>query len=103
MESATPATHRLTGAADKLNRRRGNRHRLSIPATLVVPGESPVAVTVTELSVGGVGIQAKSGLKLDAVYSLNSFDTLIPPGMNVKIVSQRPAADGGFEIGAKAV
>ena len=53
----------------------------------------PISVTVTELAVGGVGIRAKHDLKLEAVYHLNSFDTLIPPGMRVHIVSKRKLPD----------
>jgi len=87
------------------NRRRGNRHRLHIPATLLPEGEhpSPISVTVTEVSIGGVGIRAKQELKLEGIYQLNSFDTLIPPGMRVHIVSQRKLPEGNFQIGAKAL
>ena len=88
------------------NRRRANRHRLNIPATLVADGEhpAPIEITVTEMSIGGVGFQAKVELKTDGTYHLNSFDTLIPPGMKVHVVSQRKLPDnGGFEIGAKVI
>jgi hypothetical protein len=87
------------------NRRRANRHRLSIPATLVAEGEhpTPIEVTITEMSIGGVGFTAKAELKQDAAYHLNSFDTLIPPGMKLRIVSQRKLPAGGFEIGAKVL
>jgi hypothetical protein len=87
------------------NRRQGNRHRLHIPATLLPAGDhpSPISVTVTEISIGGVGIRAKHELKLDNVYHLNSFDTLIPPGMKVHIVSQRKLPDGHYEVGARAL
>jgi hypothetical protein len=87
------------------NRRSGNRHRLGIPATLLPAGDapSPISVTVTEISIGGVGIRAGHELKLENVYHLNSFDTLIPPGMKVHIVSQRLLPDGSYEVGAKAI
>jgi hypothetical protein len=87
------------------NRRRGNRHRLHIPATLVAEGghPTPIAVTITELAIGGVGIRAKHDLKVDGIYHLNSFDTLIPPGMRVHIVSKRKLPDETFDVGAKAI
>ena len=87
------------------NRRRGNRHRLHIPATLLADGDlrTPIAVTVTELAIGGVGIRAKHDLNIEGVYHLSSFDTLIPPGMRVHIVSKRKLADETFEVGAKAL
>jgi hypothetical protein len=85
------------------NRRQGIRHRLHIPATLVPEGDnpSPIPVTVTELSIAGVGIHSRRELKPEANYHLNSFDTLIPPGTRVSIVSQRQLPDGNYEIGAK--
>jgi hypothetical protein len=87
------------------NRRQGIRHRLHIPATLMGDGENPapIPVTVTELSIGGVGIHAEHELKLDGIYHLNSFDTLITPGTRVRIISQRELPAGKFEIGAKAL
>jgi hypothetical protein len=86
-----------------INRRRGNRHQLTVPATLLAVNEKPISVTITELSVGGVGIDSKIELKIDTVYQLDSFDTLIPPGMKVRIVSQRKSPENGFEIGAQAL
>jgi hypothetical protein len=103
MESATPTAESKRDVFSNSNRRRGNRHQLSIPATLVAPGEPSAAVTVIELSVGGIGIHCEASLKLDSIYLVNSFDTLIPPGMQVRIVSQRAVDQGGFEIGAKAL
>jgi hypothetical protein len=87
------------------NRRRGNRHLLNIPANLLPDGESPIAIEViiTEISIAGVGLQCKQSLPLDRVYQLTSFDTLVPPGMRVKIVSQQPAANGEFKVGAQTI
>ncbi len=84
------------------NRRRGNRHRLSIPATLIHVGEPPIRVTVIEISVGGIGLQSETELVLERRYQLESFDTLIPPGMKVRVVSQRQTGEGSFEVGAES-
>ena len=87
------------------DRRSGNRHRLDIPATLIAAEghPTPIAVTITELAIGGVGIRAKHDLKVEGVYHLDSFDTLIPPGMKVHIVSKRKLLDESFDVGAKAI
>jgi hypothetical protein len=87
------------------NRRRGNRHRLHIPATLLNEGDSAVQipVTITELSIGGVALRCKESLPLDRVYQLSSFDTLVPPGMRIRVVSQQPGAAGEFKIGAQTI
>jgi hypothetical protein len=87
------------------NRRRGNRHRLHIHATLILDGYTPTSleVTVTEMSVGGVGFRVKQSLNLQAEGQLTSFDTLIPPGMRVHIISQRQLPSGEFEVGAKVL
>jgi hypothetical protein len=87
------------------NRRRGNRHRLHIPATLLIEGENPteIPVTVTEMSVGGIGFRSRQPLVVDATYRVSSFDTLIPQGMRASIVAHRQLPDGEFEIGAKTI
>jgi hypothetical protein len=87
------------------NRRRGNRHQLQIPATLIPDGDAAVqiAVTITEISVGGVAFRAKTSLPLDGVYQLSSFDTLITPGMRIRIVSQQATSHGEFKVGAQTL
>jgi len=87
------------------NRRQANRHQLHIPATLLGDGETakPIDVVVTEISISGVGLRAKESLALDSVFQLTSFDTLVPPGMRVRIVSQQAGTNGEFKIGAKTV
>jgi hypothetical protein len=87
------------------NRRRGNRHQLHIPGTLLPEGDlaTHIAVLITEISIAGVGLRAKQSLPLDGIYQLTSFDTLVPPGMRVKIVSQQPGANGEFGIGAQTI
>jgi hypothetical protein len=87
------------------NRRRGNRHRLQIPATLIAEGSNavPIEVTVTEMSVGGMAIRSKSSLVLNADYQLSSFDTLIPPGTKIRIVTQQTTSHGEFKIGAQSL
>jgi hypothetical protein len=87
------------------NRRRGNRHRLHIQATVQIEGEHPteIAVTITELSVGGIGFRSRQALVAGATYRIISFDTLIPTGLRASIVSQRHLPDGQFEIGAKTM
>jgi hypothetical protein len=87
------------------NRRRGNRLPLQIPATLQAEGNpsAPIAVTVTEISVGGLGLQSSQSLPLGGIYQLSSFDTLLPPGMRLRLVSQQPLPEGQFKIGAQTV
>jgi hypothetical protein len=87
------------------NRRRGNRHQLQIPATLIAEGTNapPIEVTVTEMSVGGVTIRSKSSLPIDGVYQLSSFDTLIPPATRIRIVTQQSGSHGEFKIGAQTL
>src|SRR5206468_10960834 len=89
------------------NRRRGRRHRLEIPASLVRSGAPselpPVPVQVTELSVAGVGLRSPSPLEIGVVYEVRAFDTLVPTGMRVRILSVRPATGGGFHIGAESM
>ena len=82
-----------------------------MPATLVVdstgtaetPALPPFLVKITELSVGGLGIQSAAPLDLNAVYHDKAFDSLLPCGTRVKIVSSRTIEGGGFEIGAELV
>jgi hypothetical protein len=91
------------------NRRRARRHRLDIPASLALTGAgdraetSPIPVRVTELSVGGVGMRSQKSLEIGAVYEVRAFDTLVPTGMRVRILSNRAIDGGGFEIGAEAL
>jgi hypothetical protein len=87
------------------NRRRGNRHALHIPATLVRDGHpaEPLAVTIVEISVAGVGLRVKQSLTLGDICTLSSYDTLVPPGMTVRIVSQQPVGHGEFRVGAQTV
>jgi hypothetical protein len=87
------------------NRRRGNRHRLQIPATLLLEGDKPheIPVTVTEMSVAGIGLHATQEVVIGATYRVSSFDTLIPHGLRACIVTQRHLPDGKFEIGAKTI
>jgi hypothetical protein len=86
------------------NRRRGNRHKLHIPATLIgADASTPIDVTVTEISVGGVGLRSKQQLTLEATYQLSSFDSLLPPGMRVRVISQQPSSHGEYKIGAQTI
>ncbi|HSV13730.1 MAG TPA: PilZ domain-containing protein [Tepidisphaeraceae bacterium] len=89
------------------NRRRGRRHRLDIPASLAPTGGDPgrpgIAVRISELSVAGVGLRSDQPLEPGHVYEVRAFDTLVPTGMRVKVISHRAAADGGFEIGAESL
>jgi len=105
MESvpAKPAVKRAHPLAQ--NRRRGNRHRLNIPATLLIEGDKPteIEVIVTEMSVGGIGFRSRTPLVIEATYRVSSFDTLIPHALRASIVTQRQAPDGHFEVGAKTI
>jgi hypothetical protein len=92
------------------NRRRGRRHRLNVPALLVAEADSvrQVSVEITELSVGGVGIRSAEALEVGAIFSVRAFDTLLPPGTRVRIVSSRGTGGAGafgtgFEVGAEVV
>ena len=105
MNSATNPPAKKMQRSISENRRRGNRHRLDIPATLVLIGNDPVPIEVTvfELAVSGLGLRCKQELVAEGTYQLSSFDTLIPPNMRVHIVSQRKLNDGTMEVGAKAI
>jgi hypothetical protein len=86
------------------NRRRGRRHLLDIPATLV-GGVAPeeLAVNIIELSKHGIGIQANKPLTSGEIYQVRAFDSLVPAGMHVKIISSRSSTDGEFIIGGEVV
>jgi hypothetical protein len=87
------------------NRRRGRRHQLDIPATLVgeSSGTGELAVKIVEFSIHGLGLRANKQLTSGEIYQVRAFDTLVPPGMRVKIVSSRSLGDGGFIIGGEVV
>ena len=89
------------------NRRRGRRHRLDIPASLAPigadAGRQGIAVRISELSVAGVGLRADQPLELGHVYEVRAFDTLVPTGMRIKVLTHRPSPAGGFEIGAESL
>ena len=40
------------------------------------------------------------GARLGTVYTITAYDSLIVPGTRVRVVSQRPAAGGGVDMGA---
>ena len=93
------------------NRRRGNRHRLDVPATLTPNGADaatpaggpPLPAVVTAFSVNGVGLRVAQPLAVGDVYTLSTFDTLIPPGLRVRIRTQRHTPAGDHEVGAEVV
>jgi hypothetical protein len=91
------------------NRRRGGRHPLSIPATLSAqtPADPPVPdllVKIVQMSVGGVGLLADRTLELGAIYVVTAFDSLVPAGMQVRVVSVRAGEmPATFVIGAEVV
>ena len=89
----------------KDNRRRSSRHALKIPATVVNETDvsQSIHVEINELSVAGVGLQSANELITGATYQLQAFDSLIPVGMRVRIVSCRAEDRGGFDIGAEVV
>jgi hypothetical protein len=86
------------------NRRRGRRHRLDIPATLI--GEqSKIShfIKIIEFSNHGLGLQAGTSLTSGEIYQVLAFDTLVAPGMRIRIVSSRALPTGGFAIGGEVV
>ncbi len=105
--AAAAVTAPRTPARREADRRRGDRHRLSIPATVLTDDGAAavaVAVTVTAVSVNGVGLRSPVVLRDGAVYALTAFDSLVPPGTRVRVVSQRPTDDGaGFDVGTATV
>ncbi len=85
------------------DRRSGNRHRLDVPATLMADGPDarPLPAVVTAFSVNGVGLRVAQPLNVGDVYTLSTFDTLIPPGLKVRVRSQRHTPAGDHEVGAE--
>jgi PilZ domain len=84
------------------NRRRGLRHRLDVPAVLVSDA-GQFSVHFTELSVAGAGLKSSVALQVGDVYEVRAFDSLLPLGTRVKIVSRRDGNAGGFQIGAEVL
>ena len=87
------------------NRRRGRRHPLDIPATLI-GGPNPKAeraVKIVEFSKHGLGMRASEPFSPGEIYTVRAFDTLIPPGTQVRIVSNRSLPNRGFIIGSEVV
>jgi hypothetical protein len=92
---------RQVRAAD---RRRGNRHRLDVPATLTAAaGGAEQPAVVTAFSVNGVGLRVARPLEVGSVHAVSSFDTLLPPGLTVRVRSQRITPAGDHEVGAEVV
>ncbi len=88
------------------DRRRGDRHRLDVPATLTPDGAAGgphLPAVVTAFSVNGVGLRVARPLGVGDVYAVSSFDTLLPPGLRVRVRSQRHTAAGDHEVGAEVV
>jgi hypothetical protein len=84
------------------NRRRGRRHVLDIPATLASES-GDLAVKIFEFSKHGLGMRTTKALAPGEIYHVRAFDTLIPSGLRVRIVSVRGVADEGFVIGSEVV
>ncbi len=106
----TPMTTPPRVRTASTDRRSGNRHRLDVPATLALhadggpnAGATPVAAVVTAFSVNGVGLRVAQALAVGDVYTLSTFDSLIPPGLRVRVRSQRHTPAGDHEIGAEVV
>ena len=98
--TALPAAPHHTSHPMATNRRKGRRHRLSVPATLTPEGGGePLHVRVIELSVGGLGMASIKLAEVGKVYAVTAFDSLLPPGLRVRTVSQR-AVDNGHFVGA---
>ena len=87
------------------DRRRGDRHRLDVPAQLLAEsaGARSVPAVVTAFSVNGVGLRVAQPLSVGDVYGLSTFDTLIPPGLRVRVRTQRHTPAGDHEVGAEVV
>jgi len=94
------------------DRRRGDRHRLDVPATLALVGADglvadpqgrPLPAVVIAFSVNGVGLRVAQPLAVGDVYAVSTFDSLIPPGLRVRIRSQRITPAGDHEVGAEVV
>jgi hypothetical protein len=87
------------------NRRRGRRHLLDIPATLTDESNqnAELAVKIVEFSKHGLGMRIGKQLTPGEIFQVRAFDTLVPPGMRVRIVSNRSLGDGGFIVGGEVV
>lgn len=89
------------------NRRRGHRHRIDIPATLTLDAAAadakPVPAVVTAYSVNGVGLRVAQPLAVGDVYGLSTFDSLIPPGLRIRVKTLRHTPAGDHEVGAEIV
>ena len=90
---------------ESADRRRGDRHRLDIPATLTptAGGGPDVPAVVVAYSVNGVGLRVGQSLDVGATFAVSSYDTLIPPGLTVRVKSYRAHPEGDHEIGAEVV
>ncbi len=58
---------------------------------------------VTAFSVNGVGLRVAQPLTAGDVYAVSTFDTLIPPGLRVRVRSHRVTPAGDHEVGAEVV
>jgi hypothetical protein len=87
------------------NRRRGRRHPLDILATLTggPTGTTERTVKIVEFSKHGLGMRATQPFTPGEIYAVHAFDTLVPPGMRVRIVSNRSLQNEGFIIGSEVV
>jgi hypothetical protein len=85
------------------NRRRSGRLRLDVRGNVVAEGgnRSVVEVRIVELSVNGVGMVADAELIVGEMYQVNAFDSLVPVGMRMKVISMRGRAGGGFDVGGE--
>ncbi len=99
----TPRTAPRSPRTTASDRRRGDRHRLDVPATLTADGAAPVPAVVTAFSVNGVGLRVGTPLAVGDAYALASFDTLIPPGLRVRVRSHRVTPAGDHEVGAEVI
>ena len=99
MNTQPPDRHR--NAQD--NRRAGGRHPLNIPATLHAATGDPLPVRLIELSVAGVGLLAETAVQVGHEFALTAFDSLVPAGMRVRVVSSREDDTGRFVLGAAVV
>ena len=77
-----------------------------MPATLAPTDGATgpdVSATVVAFSVNGVGLRLRTPLAVGATYTLSSFDTLLPPGLRIRVKTQRIAPNGNHEVGAEVV
>lgn len=77
---------------------------MEITASLLLDGTPPrqIQVIITDLSVAGVGMRCDEPLTPGDAGEVRAFDSLVPVGMRVKVVSHRPTTKG-FEIGAEVL